>query len=139
MVAYSFKPSFVAPILAETKMQTIRNMRKRHARQGEELQLYLGMRTRNCRLIARTICTETHDIRLDFEHGEVTLDDAICISDLAALDAFALADGFGGSLAERASLSAWDHMSRWWALTHGQDVFRGVLIQWGRLIERGAA
>lgn len=139
MVAYSFKPSFEEPILAGTKMQTIRNMRKRHARPGEELQLYLGMRTRACRLIARTVCTEVHEVRLDFEHGEVSIDDAICITTSSGLDAFALADGFGSPFAVRAGVSPWEVMTRWWAMTHDQPIYRGVLIQWGALTSRGAA
>jgi hypothetical protein len=43
MVAYSFNPIFVGPILAGTKRQTIRAERKRHARPGEAMQLYTGM------------------------------------------------------------------------------------------------
>lgn len=137
MVAYAFKTSFVAPILAGTKQQTIRNPRKRHARQGEELQFYSAMRTKNCRLIGRAICTAVHEVRLDFEHDEVTLDSAVNLSGEQYLDAFAVRDGFGGDLSERAGISAWKHMSRWWALTHGEPIFRGVLIEWGELTERG--
>jgi hypothetical protein len=46
VVAYSFRQQFRPPILAGTKRQTIRADRKRHARPGEQLQLYTGMRTR---------------------------------------------------------------------------------------------
>ena len=49
MVAYSFKKQFGPPILAGTKAQTIRADRKRHVRSGELVQLYTGMRTRQCR------------------------------------------------------------------------------------------
>ncbi|MFK5597639.1 hypothetical protein ACFZ8E_11600 [Methylobacterium sp. HMF5984] len=51
MVAYSFKARFAAPILAGTKAQTIpaeRTGRSRHARPGEQLQLFSGMRTKHC-------------------------------------------------------------------------------------------
>ena len=48
MVAYSFKRRFREPILAGSKQQTIRADRKRHARRGEALQLYTGMRTTQC-------------------------------------------------------------------------------------------
>lgn len=135
MVAYSFKASFEAPILAGTKTQTIRNPRKRHARPGDELQLYFGMRTRSCRLIGRSICTSAPQVRLDFAQQLVELDDALTLSGDAELNAFALADGFGGSLAERAGLAPWEHMTRWWALTHNSvEVFPGVLIRWGALL-----
>ena len=56
MVAYSFKARFAEPILAGTKLHTVRAPRKRDARPGEELQLYRGMRTRQCALIARKTC-----------------------------------------------------------------------------------
>lgn len=74
MVAYSFKAQFVEPIRAglglptepqiRPKRQTIRADRKRHARPGEELQLYRGMRTRQCFLIGRAACTEVTKIRI---------------------------------------------------------------------------
>ena len=51
MVAYSFKSQFEEPIVAREKRQTVRGFRKRHARPGEPIQLYVGMRTRNCRKI----------------------------------------------------------------------------------------
>lgn len=54
MVAYSFHPRFVDAILGGTKRQTIRMHRRRHARPGEEMQLYAGMRTRHCRLVKTT-------------------------------------------------------------------------------------
>lgn len=48
MVAYSFKSGFVPAIRARTKRQTIRLPRPRHARPGEMLQTYCGMRTKSC-------------------------------------------------------------------------------------------
>lgn len=65
MVAYSYKARFVEPIrlglepgpwIPGMKRQTIRADRKRHARPGEEIQHYRGMRTRQCFLIGRAIC-----------------------------------------------------------------------------------
>ncbi|WP_292672606.1 hypothetical protein [Mesorhizobium sp.] len=48
MVAYSFKTMFGPQVSALMKRQTVRADRKRHARPGEPVQLYQGMRTRNC-------------------------------------------------------------------------------------------
>lgn len=135
MVAYSFKSSFAGPILAGTKTQTIRNPRKRHARPGEALQLYTGMRTRACKLLMVTTCLAIHEVRLDFANGEVGLDDAVILSGAQFLNEFATSDGFGRGGALRAGMSPWDHMARWWAVTHGQDVFRGVLIKWAPMAE----
>lgn len=66
MVAYSFKRRFAEPILAGAKRQTIRADRRRHARPGEELQLYTGMRTKSCRLIARRTCVDIQRVILVF-------------------------------------------------------------------------
>jgi hypothetical protein len=46
MVAYSFAPQFIDTIRSGTKCQTIRPIgKRRHARTGEPVQLYTGMRT----------------------------------------------------------------------------------------------
>ena len=49
MVAYSFNSRFEVAIREGWKTQTIRAGRKRHARPGEMLQLFCGMRTAHCR------------------------------------------------------------------------------------------
>lgn len=64
MVAYSFRARFVVPIEAGTKRQTIRAPRKRHAKPGEEMQLYTGMRTRACRLIRLATCLSVWPVSL---------------------------------------------------------------------------
>lgn len=59
MVALSFMPRFVPAIVAGTKLHTLRwprHGRSRHARPGELLQLYTGMRTRHCRRIGVVPC-----------------------------------------------------------------------------------
>lgn len=67
-VAYSFQQQFAEPILAGTKGGTIRAQRsgRGHARPGEELQLYTGMRTKHCRLICRKPCIAVTRILLGF-------------------------------------------------------------------------
>ena len=67
MVAYSFKRLFVPAIEAGTKRQTIRGPRKRHARVGEPVQLYQGMRTSHCRriLVPDPICTAVRHVALE--------------------------------------------------------------------------
>lgn len=135
MVAYSFKASFEAPIIGRTKRQTIRLPRKRHARPGEILQLYVGMRTRSCRLIGKSLCTEISEVRLDFEANVVSLGDAIELAEPEELDAFAIDDGFTVPERLRGTVSPWTYMRRWWSVTHpDQNVFRGVLIGWGELL-----
>lgn len=132
MVAYSFKRQFVEPIrrgLASPypdcglhpKRQTIRAHRERHARPGEELQLYCGMRTKDCFLIGGARCTSVAGIRIDIMgRGRISVFDSIP-STVPDLDAFAQADGFPG----------WSDMRAFWQVNHpGIDHFEGVLIKW---------
>lgn len=122
MVAYNFKARFAPPIIAGTKTQTIRaNGRRRHARPGEELQLYTGMRTRGCRLLARPLCTAALpvEIALDVLVLRVTVD-GLPVYDL---NTFARRDGFEDSADFQA----------FWEETHGlsEDTpFLGTLIAW---------
>lgn len=124
MVAYSFKKQFAEPILLGSKRQTIRADRRRHARPGEQLQLYTGMRTKHCRLIARATCTDVERVMLDFSnYGVVKIGDTVLFSD-ARMQEFARSDGF----------ASWADMRNFWRENHpGTDVFEGVLIMWGDL------
>src|SRR5688572_27059627 len=94
MVAYSFQRQFADPILIGRKVHTVRGVRKRHARAGEALQLYTGMRTVACRLVARATCLDVKPIDLHFRPH--VLDDYVTIDSkrLEDLDAFAYSDGF---------------------------------------------
>ncbi len=67
MVAYSFDRRFVPAIVSGAKRQTIRAHRARHARPGETLQLYTGMRTRQCRKIVERdpVCTRIDEVLFD--------------------------------------------------------------------------
>lgn len=122
MVAYSFKSRFAPLIASGEKTQTVRSDRKRHARPGEELQLYTGMRTRQCRLIARATCLKVSPIRFRFgEHSSIYLHGIGATNLFGGLDHFARSDGFAD----------WTDLSAFWAKEHpGLDAFEGVLIQW---------
>lgn len=105
MVAYSFQQGFEKPILTRRKRGTIRDEgKRRHARPGEEIQLYVGMRTRACRLIARATCLSVQPVRLYLRSGFIEIGqmpEAYAITDIDAMDAFAQSDGFDD----------WDEMS----------------------------
>jgi len=133
MVAYSFKPRFAEPILDGTKTQTIRaNGKRRHSRVGEELQLYTGMRTRNCKLIRRAECIEVLPVRLlfSYKNGPVGFFVDKRQLDTAEMETFAYADGFG-----RDGDSAVMDMTVFWLKEHGDPkvdmlAFDGALIRW---------
>jgi hypothetical protein len=122
MVAYSFHPRFVEPIRQGYKCQTIRGPRLRHARPGELIQLYSGLRTaRAAKIMADPHCLEVMPVSIAFRPdgaierimagGHPALD----------LDAFALRDGFRDA----------DEMAAFWRAQHGMLFrFDGVLIEW---------
>ena len=126
MVAYSFKSRFVDAIRSGVKQQTIRADRKRHARVGEELQLYCAQRTRLCQLIGNAICASVQSIRLDLVNGAVgTGEGALLYGAPEELDLFAWTDGF----------EDWAALVAFWAKEHpGVTIFSGVIITWRELV-----
>ncbi|KQZ87276.1 hypothetical protein ASD64_07200 [Mesorhizobium sp. Root157] len=143
MVAYSFKAMFSPQIIAGSKLQTVRADRKRHARPGEPVQLYQGMRTRHCRKLVDPdpICTATRRIEIA---TTVLIDDMIATILIdgiplrpAEIEAFACADGFGVDAVGdwRWKHTGWRGSARWnmghfWMTNHGAGRFDGVLIEW---------
>lgn len=123
MVAYSFAPRFAGLVESGQKTHTIRKYRQgrsRHARPGEPVQLYTGMRTKHCRKLVDPdpVCLGVYDVSLNFVGpGCAWLDGEI----ISNLDAFARDDGFKG----------WSDMDGWWVETHATALFDGVLIRWG--------
>lgn len=72
MVAYSFQKQFAPKIIDRSKTHTIRGPRKRHAKPGENLQLYTGMRTKHCRkIIDDPVCTFVSPIRITFASSRI--------------------------------------------------------------------
>lgn len=140
MVAYSFNKRFVNPIraglgldgwpngelyLGTPKLQTIRGHRQRHARQGEIVQHYCGMRTKQCFLIGCAVCIDVVGISIHFRkkrnsdwlrnsiHGKLDRPDE--------LNQFATLDGFNN----------WQDLRAFWREEHPDvDDFEGVLIRW---------
>lgn len=124
MVAYSFRPRFVDPILAGTKRQTIRSIGlRRHAMSGQQLQLYTGMRTKQCRLIGRAECLRCEGIKLSFVHHGGVITESL--GHLVDLDGFARSDGFAD----------WDDMRAFWRAEHGEPAeWSGIIVTWDHLL-----
>lgn len=133
MVAYSFNKRFVDPIRVglskvplsfdcAPKRQTIRAIgKRRHARPGETLQMYHGMRTKQCFKIGEARCTTASAIYFDFRCGLLQIDDRPRRKHVTAeLDEFARSDGFAD----------WIEMKQFWQEEHDAVSFSGVLIKW---------
>ncbi|CAA0130174.1 Uncharacterised protein [Starkeya nomas] len=132
MVAYSFKSAFVAEIEALRKRQTIRLPRRRHARPGEDIQLFAGMRTRHCRkIIPDPRCVGVDHVVVDLRPGRLAHLEVNGVAlDLRsdAADAFAVADGFG---APPLGYRPVEFFGEWWRRTHNAALFEDlVLVRW---------
>ncbi len=122
MVAYSFKSRFAPLIFLGLKRQTIRGGRARHARPGEMLQLFVGMRTAKCHKICTDVrCTSVRPILIAFEpQGAI---EGILVDGFAPpdLDDFAREDGFADLL---------DMETFWHRENSPVGLWHGFLIQW---------
>lgn len=132
MVAYSFNPRFVEPIRQGLKTQTIRaHGLRRHARPGELLQLYTGMRTQHCKRILPAVpCLAVMRVEISFAFTGDQLIDRIATDEVRVrdLDAFAIRDGF----TDREDMSTFFREIHPTAPAKG---FTGVLIEWARPAE----
>ena len=135
MVAYSFKAMFAPMIVARWKRQTVRANRKRHARPGEALQLYVGLRTRQCRKILQPdpICTAVTPIEIAVSAiigiANIEIDGRLLTAD--EIEEFAIADGFAPEHFDDGSASpARDAMGEFWLANYGAVNFAGVVIKW---------
>lgn len=123
MVAYNFQRQFVEPIQAGAKSHTIRkNGKRRHARAGEALQLYFGLRTKSARkIIDDPVCVFVKSIRIIVTRVNI---EAIDVDGCrqSDMEAFARCDGFQDLAA----------MHAFWLDFHGVGIFEGSMIGWER-------
>lgn len=130
MVAYSFQSRFADAVAELRKRQTIRALgKRRHARPGECVQLYTGMRTRSCRKLVDPdpVCTSAEPVMLESVVGKIPGTLPLCPLRIwvngrtspEESEAIARADGFA-SIQE---------MHDWFKQAHGLP-FHGVLIKW---------
>ena len=141
MVAYSFKAFFGPQIVVGSKTQTVRADRRRHARPGETLPLFTGMRTRDCRkLLDRDpTCSFVSPINIQTNTlvggiASIEIDGSVLHRD--EIEAFARADGFAPEHINALAIgmtgkTARENMGRFWLDNHGAGSFQGVLIGWG--------
>ena len=118
MVAFNFQPEFAPMIIAGTKRSTLRPNGKRRAPfVDEELQLYTGMRTKDCTLLMRVPCAETRDAQIHWDHiaiGGIRIDGVERLANFARIDGFA---SFGS-------------MRAWFDRQYGLPVLDLTQIRW---------
>lgn len=136
MPAYSFQERFIPFLLDGSKDHTIRKERagrSRHARPGETVYLYYGMRTKWCQKIGEATCSAVRKIRItvdDIIVYDENLDEQPINRTLHELNTFAWKDGFRpeGTTKDNPT-GAFSLMLRFWKQTHDLP-FQGLVIYW---------
>lgn len=141
MVAYNFKQYFAPQIEDGTKLHTIRSDRSRHARPGEAVQLFVGMRTRYCRkVIPDPVCVAVLPIVIVSTDliaagiAYIEIDGTPLHRD--EIEPFAASDGFsperlcGLAPAALIGATARETMGRFWRASHPTSRFVGVIVNW---------
>ncbi len=112
------------------KRQTIRAIgKRRHARPGETLQLYTGMRTRQCQAIGIAQCVSVQPIDIYFQSDTIhvgKIQERETFTGAERLDEFARRDGF----------ASWREMREFWLEEHGENGQMKKLGPWGGLLIR---
>lgn len=122
MVAYNFQKRFADLVASGEKQQTIRAPRRgrsRHARSGETINLFTGLRTKQVRRLKEATCTGCYPIMIHRDSIHIGWPEGTKNLIASDADTFAQADGF----------ESFDDMQRWFQKTH-ELPFLGVLIQW---------
>ena len=121
---FLFRPRFVEPIRAETKLQTIRRPRKRPVRAGDELSLRhwtkMPYRSPQAWILPHPVrCVGVCPVILDFgDRPRVVLDGREL--NPGEMDYFAVRDGFSGI----------EDMQSHWKGHYPDPEFEGVVTMW---------
>lgn len=122
MVALSFKPRFIEPYKEGRKGGTIRNPRRGREiiYPGVKLQLFTGMRTKQCRRFGEETCLQFRPIQLRLTKRPRIAVGWLALTRAFDLDRFAVFDGFDD----------FEDMAVFWQQTHAAETFSGNWTQW---------
>lgn len=116
MKTLNYQEQFAEQVKNGSKRQTIRNLRKNPFVIGDKLRHYTGQRTKKCRRLLDSVCTNARGI-LIAESRAIHIDG----KSLTATQShtLAVADGFRGV----------NHMINWFEDVHGLP-FVGQVVNW---------
>jgi hypothetical protein len=120
MPLLNYREQFAEMVESGSKHQTIRAMRKRPFKVGDQLYHYTGLRTKACRKLCKSECREVHDLQIDVL-GSLFVD-GVEINQVFR-ECLAWDDGF------RRPCFSWYEMLAFFKTTHGLP-FSGQLIKW---------
>ena len=126
MPAYNFKKQFADMVESGEKLQTVRKPRKRPTVPGDTLQLYTGMRTKKCKLLAIGKCRAVVNIKIHEEANRYYLYDSDTPNYKGGWPAGRFIKGEG--------FSSWDEMIEFFRSHYGLP-FRGEIIYWDLIKE----
>jgi hypothetical protein len=118
MPALNFQERFAEAVTSGEKRQTIRRVRKRPIKVGDELFFYTGQHNQ-CRYLTRRLCRRVSPIQIT---------DAGIYIVRNALEAYPSVAGAGG-IAQKDGFRDWPEMREWFRARYGLP-FHGVLIEW---------
>ncbi|MCJ8322758.1 MAG: hypothetical protein HRU29_01625 [Rhizobiales bacterium] len=135
MTAINFKTEFAPAVENKTKWQTIRKPRKVPFKVGEKLQLYTGLRTKECRKLHDAICLSVEPIKITSDvlgAPEIFINGGEELGIIEAIK-FIMADGFllpnnhWSDGRKRPDLAKFTDFFK----TNDGSPFEGHLIKWG--------
>jgi len=127
MPALNFRKEFAGAVESGEKRQTVRAIRKDgrpHAKVGDTIKLYTGMRTKSCRLLAQATVSRIDSIRI--EPTEMFLSGTRLLSAIFSRDQIGFTDN---EFAQSDGFSSFMDMADWFDDVHGLP-FEGVVIYW---------
>lgn len=129
MVAINFKAEFVCAIDAGEKRRTIRRVRKTgNPEIGKPLQLFTGLRTKNCEKIRDAVCTDIRSVTIC--HMGVKLDGRnLYAGDSPAYQGGPDPEGWDGDFARADGFDSFSDMVEFFEKQYGLP-FHGQLIEW---------
>ena|SRR6218665_1862059 len=128
MVAFNFQKQFADDVESGKKCSTIRRAGKKlPPKIGDELQLYAGMMTKNCRLLRKAKCTDVNPVLFTRKKGKPIFCIGVIIGTekswiqvvASEVNKMALADGF------KSTADFFDYF-----FGDGEEDFCGFLIEW---------
>lgn len=130
MVALNFKAQFAEDVECGTKRRSIRAPRKngRNPKRGDELQLYTGMRTKNCRKLADAKCVRVRPVEIDYS-GVAIEGRKLYAGNAPAYAGGVDPDHYDSDFARADGFSCFQDMRKFFEMEYGLP-FSGLLIEW---------
>lgn len=127
MGLYNFQLRFAEPILSGRKTHTIRAVRAHPDKPGNILYLYIGLRTKNAKLLMTSPCTKVQEIHIYEPSPQEPWRRIHLAAPTVEIDGIGLDRSEIELLARRDGFRDFDEMIAFW---NGRLPFHGHIIHW---------